>query len=262
MISVVFMTLDHRQKYLDNLRGVISVVVYPIQAAADLPFTLGDWLSENLTSRSTLLQENIQLRAQRSLLKAQLLKLSSLEAENIRLRELLQSAKKIREEILVAELLSVDLDPFKRQVILNKGSLDNIREGQPLLDADGMMGQVIQVNPLNSIALLITDPSHAIPVQVNRTGLRAIAVGTGSSMELDLPHIPITSDIQEGDLLITSGLGGRFPPDYPVATVTSVERVYSQPYSVVRAKPTAHLSHNREVLLAKVRTAPDVGDGE
>jgi rod shape-determining protein MreC len=141
------------------------------------------------------------------------------------------------------------MDPYRHQIQINKGSLDRLYEGQPLLDSQGVMGQLIDVGPFTARAMLITDPSHAIPVQVNRNGLRTIALGTGSIDRLDLPHIPNNADIRVGDLLVTSGLGGRFPPGYPVADVTAVEQDPGDTFSHISARPRAALDSSREVLL-------------
>jgi rod shape-determining protein MreC len=143
----------------------------------------------------------------------------------------------------------VDFDPFSQDIVINKGSQQGVVVGQPIVDAEGVMGQVVHVAPYTSTAMLITDPSHAIPVADNRNGLRAIAMGTGSADRLDIPHLPLNADIKEGDLLVTSGLGGRFPPGYPVAIVEKVERNPGQAFSDVTARPTAHLEQSREVLL-------------
>lgn len=243
------MALDHRQHHLESIRAGLSVIVYPIQYLIDLPVSASSWVGENLSSRETLLEENKQLKNREILLKAQLQKLQALKAENLRLRELLQSSKKVSEHVLIAELLAVDLEPFTRQIVINKGSNDEVYLGQPLVDAEGAMGQVVHVGPFSSTAMLITDPNHAIPVQVNRNGLRAIAVGTGATDKLDIPYLPISADIVEGDLLTTSGLGGRFPSGYPVAMVTQVTKDPTRPYAVITAIPTAQLEQAREVLL-------------
>lgn len=243
------MVLDHRQHHLDNLRSAMSLVLYPVQQLTTLPRTGGEWLAEGFTSRRDLQEENANLRVQQILLQAQLQKLDALQAENIRLRDLLDSSIRVGEKVLIAEILSVDLNPFNRQIVINKGTRHDVYVGQPLLDAEGVMGQVISVSPLTSIAMIISDPSHAIPVTVNRNGLRAIAIGTGTSNTLDLPHIPNNADIRVGDLLITSGLGGRFPPNYPVGTVTDVVVDPSAPFAHVKAEPTARLDRSREVLL-------------
>ena len=249
LVSVVLMTVDHRQHHLNQVRSALSVVVYPLQYLVNFPVAAGDWVRENLATRRRLEEENASLRTQRLLLKAQLQKLSALEAENIRLRELLQSSFKVGERVLIAEILSVDLDPYKHEILLNKGTLEHVYQGQPLLDADGIMGQVVQVGPLTATAMLITDPNSAIPVQVNRNGLRSIAFGTGAIDRLELPHLPNNADIRKGDLLVTSGLGRHFPPGYPVAVVTYIEQDPGQPFAQVSALPLAHLNQSREVLL-------------
>lgn len=243
------MVVDHRQHHLESIRSIISLVIYPIQYLVNMPVSAGNWAGENLASRETLLEENTKLRMQQTLMMARLQKLSALMVENIRLRELLQSSNKVNENVLIAELLSVNLEPFTRQIVINKGSKDNVYLGQPLLDAGGIMGQMVHVSLLSSTAMLITDPNHAIPVQVNRNGLRAIVVGTGAPDIMEIPYLPNSADIIEGDLLTSSGLGGRFPPDYPVAKVTYVYKDATKPYAVVTATPTANLERSREVLL-------------
>jgi rod shape-determining protein MreC len=249
ILSVVMMALDHRQHHLESLRSGLSVIVYPLQYLVDLPVSASSWIGENLSSRETLLEENSKYKIQHTLYKAQLQKFQSLKAENLRLRELLQASKKVSEHILIGELMSVSLEPFTRQIMINKGSNHEVYLGQPLVDAEGAMGQIIHVSPFASSAMLITDANHAIPVQVNRNGLRAIAVGTGAAEKLDIPYLPISADIVEGDLLITSGLGGRFPTGYPVATVAQVTKDPTLPYAVITAIPTAQLEKAREVLL-------------
>ena len=244
------MTIDHRQHPLDSLRSFLSVVVYPLQWLVDLPETSSEWFRESLSTRRELQEENASLRTQQLMLNTQLQKLESLEAENRRLRALLDSSFQVgNRHMLIAGLLSVDMDPYRHQIEVNKGSLDHLFEGQPLLDSQGVMGQLIHVGPLTATAMLITDPSHAIPVQINRTGLRTIALGTGSIDRLELPHIPTNADVRVGDLLISSGLGGRFPPGYPVAEVINVEQDPGNTFSEVSARPRAHLDRSREVLL-------------
>jgi len=248
-LSAVLMVMDHKYKSLESLRGGLSVVVYPIQLLVELPATVTDWFSESLATRRRLQEENDSLRTQQFMQKAQLLKLAALEAENIRLRELLDSSFEVGEKRLIAELMSVNLDPYKHQIVINKGELDDIYAGQPLLDAKGVMGQIVHTGPYTSTVVLITDPSHAIPVQVNRNGLRSIALGSGTINRLELPYIPNNADIQPGDLLITSGLGGRFPPGYPVAVVDTVQHDPGRTFSQVVATPLANLNRSREVLL-------------
>ncbi len=247
--SIALMTLDHRQNALQGIRATLSVVVYPMQYLVNLPFDISNWASENLRTRRLLIAENSALHARELEVQVSLLKLASLERENKRLRSLLQSSSRRWERVLIAELMSIDFDPFRHQILLNKGSRDDVFVGHPLIDAAGVIGQVIYVSPITSTAMLITDPSHATPVQVNRNGLRAIAVGTGEAAILDIPHIPNNADIQEGDLLVTSGLGRRFPAGYPVAEVTTVERNPAEPFATISAVPLAHLDRAQEVLL-------------
>ncbi|MCW8887490.1 MAG: rod shape-determining protein MreC, partial [Gammaproteobacteria bacterium] len=209
----------------------------------------GDWADEVLTFRDNLIDENRTLRKKQQLLEVKLQKLAFFEQENRRLRSMLQSAKRDWEKVLIAELMAVDFDPFKRLVQLNKGSNEGVFDGHPILDANGIVGQVVHVSPLSSTAMLITDPSHATPVHINRNGLRAIAMGTGEPNRLEIPHIPNSTDIQVGDLLVTSGLGLRFPLGYPVARISEIKLIPSEAYAQVYAEPTAHLERTQEVLL-------------
>ncbi len=243
------MVMDHRQQHMENVRSVLTTAIYPIQYVINLPAGIGEWLTDSLSSRQTLLDQNNRLRSQQFLYDTQLQKLDALAAENMRLRALLDSSIKVNDRVLIAELLSVDMRPFSQQLVISKGSRNGVYRGQPILDASGILGQVMHVSPFNSTAMLITDPSHALPVQVNRSGQRAIAMGTGESNRLELPHLPNNADIEVGDLLVTSGLGGRFPPGYPAARVTVVTRNPGQPFAEVQAEPTGKLESAREVLL-------------
>jgi rod shape-determining protein MreC len=250
LVSALLMVLDQRFNHLESIRSGISVLLYPVQYVVNAPFATGAWVSETFASHESLLNENSELKTEHLLLKAQLQKYHALESENLRLRELMHSTAKVGERVLISELLAVDLDPFTRQIVVNKGEQDGVYLGQPLLDAKGVVGQVIEVGGLSCRAMMITDPSHGIPVQLNRTGMRAIAVGTGAITDgLELPHIPNNANIVEGDLLVTSGLGGRFPAGYPVARVTHITIDPTQPYASVKAQPVAELERIREVLL-------------
>ncbi|RCX31100.1 rod shape-determining protein MreC [Thioalbus denitrificans] len=259
VLSVVLMTMDHRLAQMAHVRSALSLVLAPIQYLVNFPVVAGRWFTEGLSTRRDLIAENANLKAGQLLLRAQVQKLEALESENRRLRELLHSGSRIMSErVLIAELLAVDADPFTHQIVLNKGSRDGAFKGQPLLDSQGVMGQVVEVGPITSRALLITDASHAIPVQVNRNGIRAVALGTGAIDRLELAHVPDTADIRPGDLLITSGLGGRFPPGYPVGTVVEVTHDPGQAYALITARPSARLDRSREVLLVwpRTQTAP------
>jgi rod shape-determining protein MreC len=257
LISVALMVVDHRFSLVKDVRSALSVVVYPIQYAVNFPLTAGGWMSESFTTRETLQQELDSLKSTHLLNAARLQKLAALETENQRLRQLLDSSFKIGERVLIAELLAVDLEPFTNQVVINKGSNHGVYDGQPLLDAHGVMGQVTQVGPLTSTVMLITDPNHAIPVAVNRNGLRAIALGTGNPDKLEIPHFPNDANIEVGDLLISTGLGGRFPGGYPVATISQIQQNPGQPFALVIATPTAKLRQSREVLLVWPQTTDE-----
>jgi len=247
--SITLMTADHRWHQLEFLRNGLSQLLYPLQYTIDLPVRFYYWSDETITEHQKLLDENRKLKELHLQSRVQLQKLDIIEKENARLRELLSATPKISENVLVAEIMSVDVDPYRQLLMLNKSSRDGVYDGQPVIDAQGVMGQIVHVSATNSMLMLITDASHALPVQVDRTGLRAIAFGTGKINSLDLRHIPHNADIREGDLLITSGLGGVFPPNYPVAKITSIERPMGEPFVRVSAEPLALLDRSREVLL-------------
>jgi rod shape-determining protein MreC len=167
----------------------------------------------------------------------------------MRLRELLESSVQLRERVLVAELIEVDLEPFRQQIVINKGMNHGAYDGQPIVDAGGIMGQIIHVGPFSSTVLLVTDPTHALPVQINRNGLRAIAVGRGQNGVLSLENLPTNADIREGDLVVSSGLGHRFPRGYPVGTIVQIALVPGEAFAEVSVLPSANLGQSREVLL-------------
>lgn len=256
------MTLDHRGQQLDSVRNLLATALYPLQYAVNVPVAGVHWAGEHLASRTALLEENRQLRQKQLVLESRLGRLNELEAENRRLRGLLGSSDKVSDRVLIAELLAVDMDPFSRQIVLNQGLRDGVFVGQSLVDAHGILGQVTQVGPFSSTAMLITDPSHALPIQVTRSGLRAIAIGTGSVNLLELSHIPNNADLQVGDTLVTSGLGRRFPPGYPVGKIRSIERDNGQPFAKVLVEPSAQLERNREVLLVWPSTERDDDGGK
>lgn len=240
---------DHRYHHLDPVRAALGVIVYPLQLLADLPLRLALRAQGRLEDEGELRAQNEALRRENLVLGARLQQLGSLEAENMRLRDLLGSSFKIGERVLIAEILSVDQDPSRQQLLINKGSSSGVFVGQPVIDANAVMGQVIRTNPFSSTVLLVTDFEHALPVEVTRNGLRSVAAGTGLSQELELLYIPKNADIRVGDLLVTSGMGGRFPRGYPAARVTSVRHEADNPFTAVAAEPTARLDRSREVLL-------------
>lgn len=251
LLSLALMFLDHRRHLAQPVRDALALAVYPIQATVNLPFQLTDVVSEQLVSRRSLLEENERLRTQHLLYEARLLRLDSLERETIKLRELLQSSYEVTDSVLIAELMQVDLDPAVHLIQIDKGSRAEVYVGQPVLDSSGIMGQVDEVAPWSSVVRLITDPSHAIPVQINRNGIRAIAYGTGDISRLELINVPNNADIEIDDLLVTSGFGGRFPGGYPVARVSSVEIEPGHPFAHITATPTAALDRSQQVLLVR-----------
>jgi len=247
--SILLMVLDSREDYLQYIHSKLNIVVYPIQAAVDLPFALADWVSTSLASRRQLLAENRDLRRQQLRSDASVQKMIAIEAENARLRALMDTAALMTDRTMVTEIMAIDLNPYRRLLTINKGSSAGAYRGQALVDAFGIVGQISDLGPLSSQVLLISDPEHAVPVEVNRNGLRTIAVGTGDAQILNLPFLPNNADIRLGDLLVTSGLGGVFPAGYPVAEVNQIEINPSQPFAHVEAAPAAELDKVRELLL-------------
>jgi rod shape-determining protein MreC len=246
---VILITADLRFNRMETTRSLLDTVATPVYWLADIPTRLGDWSEAHLQSRSQLLDSNERLLQKNLVLQGRSLQMSSLQAENVRLRALLNSTALLRDDVLVAELIGISPDPVRHQLVLNKGRNDGVFVGQPLIDAGGLMGQVVEVSGGNSRALLITDVTHSIPVQVNRNGVRAIAEGTGALGTLEIHHVSATTDIREGDLLVSSGLGGRFPVGYPVAVVSAVELDPGQAFARILAVPSAALDRSRHVLL-------------
>ncbi|WP_439889449.1 rod shape-determining protein MreC [Pseudomonas sp. MBLB4123] len=249
VLSVALMVVDARFTLLQPLRSQLGVIVEPVYWLGRLPLTLWEGATEELSSRSELAAENEKLKAEQLMMQRRLQKLATLTEQNVRLRELLNSAALVDDEVLATELIGIDPNPFTHRILIDKGEKDGVLLGQPVLDARGLMGQVVEVMPYTSRVLLLTDTTHSIPVQVNRNGLRAIASGTGNPESLELRHVADTADIKEGDLLVSSGLGQRFPAGYPVATVSEVVHDSGQPFAIVRAVPTAKLNRSRYMLL-------------
>lgn len=254
LISLAVIAADHLSNWLKPAHFVLSTLTAPVHWVADIPSQLSDWSVNSLQTINQLRDENQSLRTEVLLLKRRVQKLASTVAENSQLKELLGAYNLAEERIAVAEIIAVDPDPFRHEVIINKGANEKAYVGQTVLDAEGLMGQVVQVGALTSRVLLITDVSHGVPVYVNRNGVRAVAVGSGELDKLKLLHVPDTADILEGDLLVSSGLGGRFPKGYPVGVVASVRHDPGQPFAVVEARPMAHLDRSRHVLLVFLDT--------
>jgi rod shape-determining protein MreC len=249
LLSLGLMWLDQRQGYLEGLRHALSMVTYPFQVLVDSPSAAWDWLEESFATRERLSRENAELSQRLRESDLKLMRFEDLEQQNLRLRGMRAATARLSERVVVAEILRVDLDPYRHRVIINKGTRDGAFKGQPLLDATGVFGQITRAGAFASEAILITDAEHAIPIQVNRNGLRSLALGTGSPDRLSLPFLPTNADIKVGDLLVSSGLDGVFPGGYPVATVTKVDKMAAQTLANVVAKPAATLDRDRELLL-------------
>jgi rod shape-determining protein MreC len=248
-LSVALMVIDHRQHHLDSMRKSIGVAVYPLQVVVDAPFRLWRWLSESTADRDELQRQLARREAELVLTRAELQQLTALRAENDRLRDLLDARPRQRDEIRVAEIMAVDANPYRHNFVIDIGENEGAFTGQAIIDADGVIGQILTVGLNTSQAILISDPSHALPVEVSRNGLRTIAKGTGKFDRLELPFLPNNADIVAGDVLVTSGLGGAFPAGYPVAVVASVNRMPQESFADITAAPSSSLDQVREVLL-------------
>lgn len=259
LVCFALMVVDHRQDHLTRVRHTLGAVVYPVRVLADFPFKTWRWGSRILEERLALLAENDYLKREQLDLSVRLQRLAMLEAENARLRAMLDSSARVADRVLVAEILSVDLNPYRQRFIINRGTNDGAYVGQALLDADGVVGQIVRANPFTAEVVLISDADHAVPVTVIRNGLRTLAVGTGDSKRLRLPYITNSADVEVDDLLISSGLGGVFPDGYPVGRVLKVVPQPGQFFVEVTAEPVSKLDRDREVLL--VWTAEDFSRG-
>lgn len=243
------MTVDHRMDLLEPGRQALSALVHPVRVIASLPGNTIDRIDEQFASRRALITENQRLRDRQQVFQARLQRLDALEVENIRLRRLLDSSYEIERPVLIAELFRIDLDPFSHLIEIDKGSRDGVYLDQPVIDANGVIGQVDRVNPFSATVRLISDPSHALAIQVSRNNLRGVAVGTGVIDKLTIQNLPSNADIQVGDLIVTSGLAGRFPVGYPVGEVQRIELEPGQPFLTVELSPLGALDRARQVLL-------------
>jgi rod shape-determining protein MreC len=259
-LAVALMVADRRMDYGRQARERAAVVSEPLWWVASAPVRLFRAAGEELSLRSTLQAENERRKRELDIATARIHRLNAIAEENRRLRDLLGGTRGYALDVRLVGILDVDLDPFRQRIVLDAGSDEGVRIGQALIDSGGVLGQVIEVGPNRSTALLITDPDHAVPVQVARSGLRTIAYGTGHSDRLLLPNVPQSGDIRRGDLLISSGLGGRFPAGFPVGTVTALQADKLRLFVTADATPAAHLERGSEVLLVSNRPAPvDVG---
>lgn len=249
LFSIALMFSDYRYHYLDNVRSGFSLIVSPLQYAVDYPVRVVGWVQSLVSAKKVLIDENMRLRYQQTALEAELQKLLVIQKENSQLKELLLTSSQADMRAMAAQILAVDTSNARQIVVLNKGNRDGVYSGQPILDAKGVMGQVVDVGPMTSTVLLISDSKSAVPVRNNRTGERAILVGTNSLDQLSLINLPKTASIHPGDVLVTSGLGGRYPEGYPVGKVEKVSSLPGEDFVKVVVSPIALLNRNRLVLL-------------
>jgi rod shape-determining protein MreC len=248
LLALGLIIVDKRYDHLGKIRRLLSVVAYPVQVAVASPFEGWNWFRDSVTTRDALRADKAKLEAELRVAQFRLQRYEALEAETLRLRALRDNTAGVTDRFLIGDVMSVDLDAFRERVLVDKGAGDGIYVGQAVLDAGGVFGQVARVGQLTSEVILVSDAAHAIPVQINRNGLRTIAVGTGETNRLKLPYLPTSADVLAGDLLVTSGLGGVFPAGYPVGTIAEVKRDPAQSLADVDVKPAAALDRSKELL--------------
>jgi rod shape-determining protein MreC len=248
LLALGLIVVDKRYDHLGQIRRFLSVVAYPVQVVVASPFEGWDWFRESVSSRESLRADKAKLEAELRLANFRLQRYEALEAESQRLRALRDHTAGVTSRFVVGNIMDLDIDAFRERVLVDKGARDGVFVGQAVLDAGGVFGQVARVEELTSEVILVSDAAHAIPVQVNRNGLRTIAAGTGDMNRLKLPYLSTSADVIVGDLLVTSGLGGGFPAGYPVGTVAEVKRDPAQSLADVEVRPAAALDRAREVM--------------
>ncbi len=251
VLAVVLMVLDHRGGWLRAVRAQAEIAVQPLWWVAGLPSRVGAGLREDAVTRTQLMRDNKVLRNALLVSGARNARLQAAAAENARLRGLLASAERGRLDVQLAGILDIDLDPTRQRLVLNAGSGDGVRIGQVVIDAGGLMGQVIAVTPTTAVVLLITDPDHAVPAVVARSGVRLVVYGSGRSDVLHAADVPLSADVRAGDVLLTSGMGGRFPPGFTIGTVGALKPDDSRAFLEGEVKPAAQLDRGRDVLLLR-----------
>ncbi|MDN5753950.1 MAG: rod shape-determining protein MreC [Nitrosospira sp.] len=248
LLSLLLMAVDSRFNYLSEIRQALAVVIHPLQQLANVPTAIHDTISGVFAS-GQLAEENAHLKQQYLVDHGQLQQLGALEAENAQLRKLLEAAQRLESKTVMAEILHVPRDPFNRKVMLDKGSQSGIQPGQIVVDDAGVVGQITRNSPWLSEVTLITDKDHSVPVQVVRNGLRSVVSGTGKDGTLELRYLAVNADLKEGDILVTSGIDGVYPPGLPVATVSSIERNPSYVFAQVTCTPVAGVGNHRQLLI-------------
>jgi rod shape-determining protein MreC len=258
LLSLGLIIFDKRYDQLGHVRRFLSVAAYPVQVAVASPFEGWDWFRESINTRESLRADKARLEAQLRLANFRLQRYEAVEAESQRLRALRDNTADVAARFVIGNIMDLDLDAFRQRVLVDKGANDGIFVGQAVLDAGGVFGQVARVGQLTSEVILLSDASHAIPVQINRNGLRTIAVGTGDMAHLKLPYLSTSADVVAGDLVVTSGLGGGFPAGYPVGTVAEVKRDPAQSLAEVDVRPAAALDRSRELMFVWLKPTPPV----
>lgn len=249
VFSIIAMIVDTKVDSVKTLRTYLTSFVSPLQYIADMPGEVLNWSASRFTSRQNMLEENELLTSQITLLNGELQRLAALQQENNNLRNLLDAPVRVDMHKMIAELMSIDNNPYSHQIVINKGTLNDVYLGQAILDDNGIVGQVVEVGTTNSRVLLISDVTHAIPIRISRNNVRLVASGTGTLNELKLQHVPHSAEIREGDLLISSGLGNVFPEGYPVGIIDKIVSDESQPFAEVSIKPAARLDRLKYLLL-------------
>lgn len=249
VLSVTAMIVDTKVSSISQVRTYLTSLVSPLQYIADLPGELLDWSATNLTTRQTMLDENERLISKMILMNEKLQRFIVLEEENKHLRRLLDAPAREDAHRVIAELMAVDNNPYSHQIVINKGAIHDVYEGQSVLDDTGIVGQIVEVGTTNSRVILISDITHAIPVRISRNNVRLVVSGNGELGSLSLEHVAHSADIEIGDVLVSSGLGNVFPEGYPVGTIDSIVKDESKPFATVTAKPSAQLDRIKYLLL-------------
>jgi rod shape-determining protein MreC len=247
--SALLIFFDHKMTSFERVRGYLQSLVSPLQYLATAPKQLLDWSVDNMVTKKQLVDDNKTLKMNELVYKERAIQLRIVQQENERLRTLLHSPVRVDVKTMLAEILSVDGDPYSQQVVINRGANDDVHEGQAIVDDQGVVGQVLHAGTITSRVLLITDVSHAVPVRIERNGTRLVANGTGNINRMSINHVSNSTDIKPGDLLVTSGLGGKYPEGYPVARVTIVKKDESRPFAYVQSEPIAQINRLRYLLL-------------
>lgn len=262
LLAIILMALDYRGGYVAQVRDRSTALIEPAVLVIEAPFAFGRRMGEELRSRHQLQDAIARLERESQIHQARLMLLDELHTENAELRRLLEASGRLEVDYRAAELMNIDLNPYSHRVLINRGRRDGLAPGQPVIDAEGVIGQIDRLARNSAQVILISDPDHALPVRVRRTDLRTVAYGSGQINELRLNDLPMNVDLEPGDILITSGLGGAFPPGLPVAEIQAVERRAGEPFARAQARPLGRLDRARHVLVVGLQPAAALDDGD